>query len=138
MPAMDGFKSAADPAGRPGTRGAGGHGHIAGDAGGPLLAVGRANDFTLPIDETSLRPFGVAVEDEGRRRRPAVPDGARRDVARRTASLRQALDDMAKAQRLAYVAQLNRGAAGDRRRHKDKVTARHIRRMSGIAVVARG
>ena len=58
----------------------------------------------------------------------------------RTASLRQALEAMAEAQRLTYQAQLETvERLAILAEYKDKVTARHIQRMSEYcAVIARG
>ena len=109
-----------------------------------LLAVeAGANDFIAkPVDETELRIRSASLL----KMKDAV-DALKRSqteleeiVARRTASLRQALDDMAKAQRLAYVAQLETvERLAIVAEYKDKVTARHIRRMSEYcAVIARG
>jgi putative two-component system response regulator len=109
-----------------------------------LLAVeAGANDFIAkPVDETELR-----VRSASLLKMKDALDALKRSqtqleevVERRTASLRQALDEMAHAQRVAYLAQLETvERLAIVAEYKDKVTARHIRRMSEYcAVIARG
>jgi putative two-component system response regulator len=109
-----------------------------------LLAVeAGANDFIAkPIDETELRIRSASLLkmkdalDALKRSQTQLEE----TIEQRTASLRHALEEMAKAQRLAYVAQLETvERLAIVAEYKDKVTARHIRRMSEYcAVIARG
>jgi putative two-component system response regulator len=102
-----------------------------------------ANEFIAkPVDETELR-----VRSESLLRMKDAQDALKRYqvqleemVEQRTASLRQALEEMAEAQRLAYLAQLDTvERLAIVAEYKDKVTARHIHRMSRYcAVIARG
>ena len=109
-----------------------------------LLAVeAGANDFSpKPVEESELRIRCSSLlkmkeaQDALKRYQTELEDM----VERRTSSLREALEEMAEAQRSAYVAQLE---TVDRlalvAEYKDQVTARHIRRMSEYcAVIARG
>ena len=109
-----------------------------------LLAVeAGANDFIAkPVDETELRVRTTSLlkmkeaQDALKRYQTQLESM----VEQRTASLRSALDEMAAAQRQAYLAQLE---TVERlalvAEYKDKVTARHIRRMSEYcATLARG
>ena len=109
-----------------------------------LLAVeAGANDFIAkPVDETELR-----VRSASLLKMKDALDALKRSqteleeiVEQRTASLRHALEEMAQAQRLAYVAQLETvERLAIVAEYKDQVTARHIRRMSEYcAVIARG
>lgn len=102
-----------------------------------------ANDFiTKPVDETELRVRLRSIlkmkeaQDEVRRYQGHLEDM----VEQRTASLRKALEGMAEAQRLAYLAQLETvERLAIVAEYKDQVTAKHIRRMSEYcAVIARG
>lgn len=102
-----------------------------------------ANDFIAkPIDETELRVRSTSllkmkeVQDELK----AYQSHLEEMVEERTASLRVALEQMAEAQRLAYAAQLETvERLAILAEYKDKVTARHIQRMSEYcAVIARG
>jgi putative two-component system response regulator len=102
-----------------------------------------ANDFIAkPIDETELRVRSASLlkmkeaQDEVRRYQVHLEDMC--DT--RTESLRRALEQMAEAQRLAYKAQLETvERLAMLAEYKDKVTGRHIVRMSEYcAVIARG
>lgn len=109
-----------------------------------LLAVeAGANDFIAkPVDETELRVRTAsllrmkAVQDELKAYQSHLEDMC----DERTASLRIALEQMAEAQQLAYQAQLETvERLAILAEYKDKVTARHIQRMSEYcAVIARG
>jgi putative two-component system response regulator len=102
-----------------------------------------ANDFIAkPVDETELR-----VRTTSLLKLKAAQDELKRYHARlelmcdeRTASLRKALEHMAEAQRTAYQAQLETvERLAILAEYKDKVTGRHIQRMSEYsAVLARG
>jgi putative two-component system response regulator len=102
-----------------------------------------ANDFIAkPVDKTELR-----VRTTSLLQMKEAQDAVKRYqthlealVEQRTASLRTALDEMAAAQRLAYLAQLDTvERLAILAEYKDQVTARHIRRMSEFcAVIARG
>jgi putative two-component system response regulator len=102
-----------------------------------------ANDFiSKPVDETELRIRATSLlrmkdaQDEVKRYQAHLEDM----VEARTTSLRAALEQMAQAQRLAYQAQLETiERLAILAEYKDKVTARHIKRMSEYcAVIARG
>lgn len=102
-----------------------------------------ANDFIAkPVDETELRVRATsllkmkAAQDEVRRYHQHLEQMCEE----RTASLRKALEHMAEAQRSAYQAQLETvERLAILAEYKDKVTARHIQRMSEYsAVIARG
>jgi putative two-component system response regulator len=102
-----------------------------------------ANDFiSKPVDETELRVRATSLlkmkdaQDEVKRYQAHLEDM----VEARTTSLRAALEQMAQAQRLAYQAQLETiERLAILAEYKDKVTARHIKRMSEYcAVIARG
>jgi putative two-component system response regulator len=102
-----------------------------------------ANDFIAkPVDDTELRIRSAsllkmkAAQDELKTYQSHLEDM----VEERTVSLRQALVDMAEAQRLAYQAQLETvERLAILAEYKDKVTGRHIQRMSEYcAVIARG
>jgi putative two-component system response regulator len=102
-----------------------------------------ANDFIAkPVDETELRIRSTsllkmkAAQDELRLYQSHLEE----IVEERTASLREALEQMAEAQRLTYQAQLETvERLAMLAEYKDKVTARHIQRMSEYcAVIARG
>jgi len=101
-----------------------------------------ANDFIAkPVDETELRVRTTsllkmkAAQDELKRYQSRLEDMCED----RTASLRTALHQMAEAQRMAYQAQLETvERLAILAEYKDKVTARHIQRMSEYcAVIAR-
>ena len=102
-----------------------------------------ANDFIAkPVDETELR-----VRTTSLLKMKAAQDELKRYQAHletmceeRTASLRKALEHMAEAQRMAYQAQLETvERLAILAEYKDKVTGRHIQRMSEYsAVLARG
>jgi putative two-component system response regulator len=102
-----------------------------------------ANDFIAkPVDETELRVRATSLL-----RMKAAQDEVRRYQAHletmcedRTANLRKALEQMADAQRVAYQAQLETvERLAILAEYKDKVTGRHIQRMSEYsAVIARG
>jgi putative two-component system response regulator len=109
-----------------------------------LIAVeAGANDFIAkPVDETELR-----VRSASLLRMKAALDALKRyqieleeTVNQRTANLRNALEETVKAQRLAYLAQLDTvERLAIVAEFRDKVTARHIRRMSEYsAIIARG
>src|SRR5688500_2890357 len=102
-----------------------------------------ANDFIAkPVDETELRVRSTsllklkAAQDEVKRYQTHLEAMCEE----RTASLRKALEQMADAQRVAYQAQLETvERLAILAEYKDKVTGRHIRRMSEYsAVIARG
>jgi putative two-component system response regulator len=102
-----------------------------------------ANDFIAkPVDETELRIRTASLlkmkeaQDEVKRYQAHLEEM----VDQRTAHLRAALEQMADAQRLAYQAQLETvERLAILAEYKDKVTARHIQRMSEYcAVIARG
>lgn len=102
-----------------------------------------ANDFIAkPVDETELRIRSTSLlkmkeaQDELKRYQTHLED----IVQERTSTLREALEQMARAQRLAYQAQLETvERLAILAEYKDKVTGRHIQRMSEYcAVIARG
>jgi len=102
-----------------------------------------ANDFIAkPVDETELRVRTTSLlrmkdaQDELRRYQAHLEEM----VVERTTSLRKALEQMAEAQRRAYQAQLETvERLAILAEYKDKVTGRHIQRMSEYcAVIARG
>jgi putative two-component system response regulator len=102
-----------------------------------------ANDFMAkPVEETELRVRTTsllklkATQDELKRYHAHLETMCEE----RTASLRKALEHMAEAQRTAYQAQLETvERLAILAEYKDKVTARHIQRMSEYsAVLARG
>jgi putative two-component system response regulator len=102
-----------------------------------------ANDFIAkPVDDAELRIRCAsllkmkAAQDELKRYQAHLEEMCEE----RTASLRQALEQMAQAQRLAYQAQLETvERLATLAEYKDKVTGRHIQRMSEYcAVIARG
>ncbi len=102
-----------------------------------------ANDFIAkPVDETELRVRATsllklkAAQDELKRYQTHLETMCEE----RTASLRKALEHMADAQRTAYQAQLETvERLAILAEYKDKVTGRHIQRMSEYsAVIARG
>jgi putative two-component system response regulator len=102
-----------------------------------------ANDFiTKPVDRTELRVRSASLlklkdTQDALRRHQAHLEAV---VEERTGSLRTALEQMAEAQRVAYLAQLDTvERLAMVAEYKDHVTARHIRRMSEYcAVIARG
>jgi putative two-component system response regulator len=102
-----------------------------------------ANDFIAkPVDETELRVRSTSLlkmktaQDEVKRYQAHLETMCEE----RTASLRVALEQMAEAQRVAYHAQLETvERLAILAEYKDKVTGRHIQRMSEYsAVLARG
>jgi putative two-component system response regulator len=102
-----------------------------------------ANDFIAkPVDETELRVRTTsllkmkAAQDEVKRYQTHLEQMCED----RTVSLRKALEHMAEAQRMAYQAQLETvERLAILAEYKDKVTGRHIQRMSEYsAVIARG
>jgi putative two-component system response regulator len=102
-----------------------------------------ANDFiSKPVDETELRIRSTSLlkmkeaQDEVKRYQTHLEDM----IEERTATLRKALEQMADAQRVAYQAQLETvERLAILAEYKDKVTARHVQRMSEYsAVIARG
>jgi len=102
-----------------------------------------ANDFIAkPVDETELRVRAASLlkmkeaQDELKR----YQNHLEAMCEERTASLRKALEQMAEAQRLAYQAQLETvERLAVLAEYKDKVTGRHVQRMSEYsAVIARG
>ena len=100
-----------------------------------------ANDFIAkPVDETELRVRSTSLlkmkeaQDEVKRYQAHLEEM----IEERTASLRRALEQMAEAQRLAYQAQLETvERLAILAEYKDKVTARHIQRMSEYSAVHR-
>jgi putative two-component system response regulator len=101
-----------------------------------------ANDFIAkPVDETELRVRTTSLlkmkeaQDELKRYQSRLEQMCEE----RTTSLRTALEQMANAQRLAYKAQLETvERLAILAEYKDKVTGRHIQRMSEYcAVIAR-
>ena len=102
-----------------------------------------ANDFIAkPIDKTELRVRTTSLLQmkDARDALKRYQSHLESLVEQRTTSLRSALDEMAAAQRLAYLAQLDTvERLAILAEYKDQVTARHIRRMSEYcAVIARG
>ena len=102
-----------------------------------------ANDFIAkPVDETELRVRATSLlemktaQDEVKRYQSHLESM----VEERTVSLRKALEHTAEAQRVAYQAQLETvERLAILAEYKDKVTGRHIQRMSEYsAVLARG
>lgn len=102
-----------------------------------------ANDFIAkPVDEMELRIRATSLlqmkdaQDEVKRYQVHLEQM----VEERTASLRTALEQMAAAQRVAYQAQLETvERLAMLSEYRDKVTARHLERMSEYsAVIARG
>ena len=102
-----------------------------------------ANDFIAkPIDETELRIRSTSLlklkdtQDALKAYQAHLEDL----VKQRTASLRAALDQMAEAKRVAYLAHLDTvERLAIVAEYKDRITARHIERMSHYcAVIARG
>jgi putative two-component system response regulator len=102
-----------------------------------------ANDFIAkPIDETELRIRSTSLlklketQDVLKAYQAHLEDL----VKQRTASLRTALDQMAEAQRVAYLAHLDTvERLAIVAEYKDRITARHIERMSHYcAAIARG
>jgi putative two-component system response regulator len=102
-----------------------------------------ANDFIAkPVDETELRVRTTSLlrmkiaQDEVKRYQSHLESM----VEERTVSLRKALEHTAEAQRMAYQAQLETvERLAILAEYKDKVTGRHIQRMSEYsAVLARG
>ena len=102
-----------------------------------------ANDFiTKPVDETELRIRCAsalkmkAAQDQLKMYQSHLEE----IVEERTRALREALEKMAEAQQLTYQAQLETvERLAILAEYKDKVTARHIQRMSEYcAVIARG
>ena len=102
-----------------------------------------ANDFIAkPVDETEfrIRSASLLKLKEAQDALKGYQAHLEEMVKQRTASLRTALEQMAEAQRLAYLAQLDTvERLAIVAEYKDKVTARHIERMSQYcAVIARG
>jgi putative two-component system response regulator len=102
-----------------------------------------ANDFIAkPVDETELRIRSASLlkmkeaQDELKKYQAHLEEM----IDERTSNLREALEQMARAQRLAYQAQLETvERLAILAEYKDKVTGRHIQRMSEYcAVIARG
>lgn len=102
-----------------------------------------ANDFIAkPVDKTELRVRSASLlkmkeaQDALKRYQAHLED----IIEERTASLRKALEEMAEAQRLAHRAQLDTvERLAMVAEYKDKVTAKHIQRMSEYcAILARG
>jgi cyclic di-GMP phosphodiesterase len=102
-----------------------------------------ANDFIAkPVDETELRIRSASLlkmkeaQDELKKYQTHLEE----IIDERTSNLREALEQMARAQRLAYQAQLETvERLAILAEYKDKVTGRHIQRMSEYcAVIARG
>jgi putative two-component system response regulator len=102
-----------------------------------------ANDFIAkPVDKTELRVRSASLLQmkEAQDALLRYQTHLETIVEQRTESLRIALEDMAAAQRVAYLAQLDTvERLAILAEYKDQVTARHIRRMSEYcAVIARG
>jgi putative two-component system response regulator len=102
-----------------------------------------ANDFIAkPIDETELRVRSASVlkMKDAQDALKSYQAHLEEIVEERTANLRTALEERADAQRRAYLAQLDTvERLAIVAEYKDKVTARHIHRMSEYsAVIARG
>ena len=102
-----------------------------------------ANDFIAkPIDETELRIRSASLLKlkDAQDALKSYQGHLEELVRQRTASLRAALDQMAEAQRIAYLAHLDTvERLAIVAEYKDRVTARHIERMSHYcAVIARG
>lgn len=102
-----------------------------------------ANDFIAkPVDDTELRIRTASLlklkdmQDALRNYQSHLEELVRQ----RTASLRAALEQMAEAQRVAYLAHLDTvERLAIVAEYKDRITARHIERMSHYcAVIARG
>lgn len=102
-----------------------------------------ANDFIAkPVDETEFRIRAASLlklkdtQDALKSHQAHLEDLVRQ----RTASLRSALEQMAEAQRVAYLANLDTvERLAIVAEYKDRITARHIERMSHYcAVIARG
>ena len=93
-----------------------------------------ANDFIAkPVDATELRIRSASLlkMKEAQDALKTYQTRLEEMVEQRTASLRKALDEMAEAQRHAYLAQLDTvERLAIVAEYKDKVTARHIERMS--------
>lgn len=106
------------------------------------VEAGASDFIAKPVDETELRVRSACLlkmkeaQDALKRQQVQLED----TIEQRTASLRRALEAMAEAQRLAYLAQLETvERLAIVAEYKDKVTARHIQRMSEYcAVIARG
>ena len=102
-----------------------------------------ANDFIAkPVEETEfrIRSASLLKLKETQDALKGYQAHLEELVRQRTASLRVALDQMAKAQRLAYLAQLDTvERLAIVAEYKDRVTARHIERMSHYcAIIGRG
>jgi cyclic di-GMP phosphodiesterase len=102
-----------------------------------------ANDFiSKPVEETELRIRSASLlkMKEAQDKLKVYQTHLEDMVAERTVSLRRALEQMAEAKRLAYQAQIETvERLAILAEYKDKVTARHIQRMSEYcAVIARG
>ncbi len=102
-----------------------------------------ANDFIAkPVDETELRirSGSLLKLKDTQDALKAYQSHLEELVRQRTASLRAALEQMAEAQRVAYLAHLDTvERLAVVAEYKDRVTARHIERMSHYcAVIARG
>ncbi len=106
------------------------------------VEAGASDFIAKPVDETELRVRTTSLlkmkeaQDEVRRYQTHLEDM----IQERTASLRNALQQTAEAQRLAYQAQLETvERLAILAEYKDKVTARHIQRMREYsAVIERG
>jgi putative two-component system response regulator len=102
-----------------------------------------ANDFIAkPVDKTELRVRSTSLLQMKDAQHALLRYQTHLEsiIEQRTASLREALEQMAEAQRMAYMAQLDTvERLAILAEYKDQVTARHIRRMSEYcAVIARG
>jgi putative two-component system response regulator len=101
-----------------------------------------ANDFIAkPVDKIELRARSASLlkikdaQDALKRYQAQLEEM----VEQRTASLRKALEEMAAAQRLAYLAQLDTvERLAIVAEYKDKVTAKHIHRMSQYCAILAG
>ena len=102
-----------------------------------------ANDFiTKPVDETELRIRSASLlkMKEAQDALKTIRTNLEFLVERRSVNLRKALTEMADAQRRTYVAQLDTvERLAIVAEYKDRVTGKHIQRMSEYcAVIARG
>lgn len=106
------------------------------------VEVGASDFIAKPVEETEFRIRAASLlklkdaQDELKRHQAHLEELVRQ----RTASLRAALEQMAEAQRLQYLAQLDTvERLAIVAEYKDRVTAQHIERISHYcAIIARG